>query len=77
MNGLWFSSGNLVLQNGGTFSDDASAILQVSSTTKGILPPRMTTTQRTAITASEGLTVYDLTIHKLYTYDGSAWQSAW
>lgn len=34
---------------------DGSAILDVQSTTQGMLAPRMTTAQRTAI----GLTVYD------------------
>lgn len=56
----------------------ASAALQVNSTTQGFLPPRMTTTQRTAISSpDEGLCVYDLTLHKLYVWDGSAWQAAW
>ena len=55
-----------------------SAILDVSSTTQGFLPPRMTTTQKNAITTpAEGLVVYDLTLHKLYTWDGSIWQAAW
>jgi hypothetical protein len=26
---------------------------------------------------NEGCTVYDLTLHKLYTYDGTIWQAAW
>jgi hypothetical protein len=40
----------------------------------GFLPPRLTTTQRTALSnPPEGLTVYDLTQHKLFVYDGSAW----
>lgn len=56
----------------------ASAKLQVTSTTQGFLPPRMTTTQRTAIVSpAEGLIVYDLTLHKLYVWDGTAWQAAW
>lgn len=57
---------------------DASASLEVKSTTKGLLPPRMTTTQKNAISSpAEGLMVYDLTLHKLYVYDGSVWQAAW
>lgn len=56
----------------------ASAKLQIDSTTQGFLPPRMATTEREAIsTPAEGLTVYDLTLHKLYCYDGSAWQACW
>jgi hypothetical protein len=52
--------------------------MDIESTTKGFLPPRMTTTQKNAISSpAEGLTVYDNTLHKLYVYDGSTWQAAW
>jgi len=62
----------------GTATDAASAKLNVASTTKGFLPPRMTTTQINAIASpAEGLIVYDLTLHKLYVYDGTVWQAAW
>jgi hypothetical protein len=55
---------------------DASAQLDVSSTTKGFLPPRMTTSQKNAISSpAEGLVVYDLTLHKLCIYTGSAWET--
>jgi hypothetical protein len=59
----------------GTTSPSAVSSLDLTSVTKGFLPPRMTTVQRTAITAVEGLIVYDLTLHKLYCYDGSIWQA--
>jgi hypothetical protein len=52
---------------------DASAIFQVNSTTKGFLPPRMTTTQKNAISAIAGLVVYDSTTNKLCCYNGSTW----
>jgi hypothetical protein len=43
----------------GSTTLNASAALQVTSTTQGFLPPRMTTTQRTAIaTPATGLIVY-------------------
>lgn len=62
----------------GTGSPDASSIIDITSTTKGLLPPRMTTTQKNAISSpAEGLIVYDLTLHKLYVFDGSVWQAAW
>lgn len=54
-------------------SIDASAALEVDSTTRGFLPPQMTTTQKLAITAKEGLVVYDLTLHQLSYYNGTAW----
>jgi hypothetical protein len=58
----------------GTTTDSASAILNVASTTKGALLPRMTTTQRDAIsTPVEGMLVFNLTTHVLNYYNGSAW----
>jgi hypothetical protein len=63
--------------NGGAYinttSVQASAILQADSTSKGFLPPRMTTTQKNAITAVAGLVVYDSTTNKLQCYNGSTW----
>ncbi len=58
----------------GTASPAPSAILDISSTTKGLLAPRMTTTQRNAIAApAKGLLVYDTDVNSLYHYNGSAW----
>jgi hypothetical protein len=52
----------------------ASAVLQADSTTRGFLPPRMTTTQKNAIaTPAAGLVVYDSTTNKLCCYNGSTW----
>jgi hypothetical protein len=59
----------------GTTSPNASALLDVSSTTKGFLPPRMTTTQKNAISSpAAGLVVYDTTLSKLCVYT-TAWQT--
>jgi hypothetical protein len=53
-----------------------SARLNVVSTTQGLLPPRMSTTQKNAIASpAEGLQVYDLTSHKMSFYNGSSWQN--
>lgn len=53
---------------------DASAALDVPSTTLGFRPPCMTTTQKNAISSpAEGLIVYDLTAHTIYFWNGSAW----
>jgi len=64
----------------GTSSPNDSAKLQVDSTTKGFLPPRMTGTQAAAITSpSEGLMLYvtnttgGFTSKGWYGYDGSVW----
>jgi hypothetical protein len=57
-----------------TGSINASAKLQVDSTTRGFLPPRMTTTQKNDITSpASGLVVYDTTTNKLCCYNGSTW----
>ena len=56
-------------------SPDASAMLDVSSTTKGLLIPRMTDSERTAISSPAiGLMVYDTTESIIYFYTGSKWQ---
>lgn len=58
---------------------DAESILDVSSTSKGVLLPRMTTAQRTAISptngSDNGLFVYDLTTESYWYWDGTA--NAW
>ena len=61
----------------GVTTADASALLQIDSTTKGFLPPRMTAAQRAAIsTPAEGLIVYqtDGTIG-LYVYANATWRT--
>ncbi len=58
----------------GTTSPNASALLDITSTTKGFLPPRMTNAQMVAIaTPASGLMVYDTTNNKLNVYDGTNW----
>jgi hypothetical protein len=45
-----------------------------TSTTAGLLPPVMTTTQRNAIISpADGLIVYDNTLHQLWEYQNGAW----
>jgi hypothetical protein len=54
---------------------DASAALTIASTTRGFLPPRMTTTQVNAIASpAEGLVVYSTTANALCLYNGSSWR---
>ena len=53
---------------------NASAQLDVNSTTKGFLPPRMTTAQRSAISGlAAGLIVYNTSIGQLEYYNGTSW----
>lgn len=54
---------------------NASAVLDVVSTSKGFLTPRMTTTQRDAITTpANGLQIYNLTDNQLNYFNGTVWQ---
>jgi hypothetical protein len=66
------SGGNVAV---GTSSPDAAALLDLTSTTKGLLPPRVTTTQQNAIaTPPAGLIVYNTTLGAYTYYNGSAWK---
>jgi hypothetical protein len=59
----------------GTITPDASAILDLTSTTQGILNPRMTQTQRNAIaTPATGLFIYNTTSSHFNFWDGATWQ---
>ena len=68
------AEGNLGI---GASTINASAKLQIDSTTQGFLPPRMTAAQRSAIsTPPEGLIVFQSDgVVGLYLYVNSAWKS--
>ncbi len=58
----------------GTVDPDQSAALDISSTEKGLLIPRMTTIQRNAIAEpATGLLIYNLDVKEVQNFDGSAW----
>lgn len=61
---------------GANVRPDASAVLQLESTTRGFLPPRMTEVQRDLITAASGLMIYNITTDDLEVWTGAAWISA-
>jgi hypothetical protein len=65
------------LENGvigvGTDTPDTNALIDITSTTKGFLPPRMTNTQRAAITATKGLIVINTTNNGVAYNDGTNW----
>jgi hypothetical protein len=68
---------NLSLIIGGAYNvtEQTSAILQLESTTKGFLPPRMTTSEVNSIASpAEGLVVYSTTENQLCLYNGSSWR---
>jgi hypothetical protein len=77
---LHASNGNAIYTNQGsiamgTSQVDASAVLNIVSTTKGVLFPRMTETQRTAISSpATGLIVYQTdSTEGLYIYKSTGW----
>jgi len=58
----------------GTPNPDPSAVLELASTQKGFLPPRLTTLQRNAIVQpAEGLTIYNTNKDCLEWYNKSGW----
>ncbi|MGE3757861.1 MAG: beta strand repeat-containing protein, partial [Pseudobdellovibrionaceae bacterium] len=65
------SAGNVGI---GNISPAATAILDITSTTKGLLIPRMTEAQRDAISSpATGLQVYNTDDNRINFYNGSAW----
>jgi hypothetical protein len=87
--GLSSNSGNIIFQYAGTeiarmtsslnmgigtSTPNASALIDMESTTKGFLPPRMTTTQRNVISSpAAGLIVYNTTDNQWEGWNNSAW----
>lgn len=60
----------------GTTTPNASSVLDITSTTQGMLTPRMSTSQRNAITSpADGLMVYDTDFKLLYSYIST--KSSW
>ncbi|MFZ1676209.1 MAG: FG-GAP repeat protein [Saprospiraceae bacterium] len=58
----------------GTNAPASSSIIDIQSTAKGALLPRMTTMQRKAIVGPvTGLMVFDLDKQAIYIYDGAKW----
>lgn len=58
----------------GVVTPDSKAILDLTSTTKGFLLPRMTEVQRDAISSpTTGLEIYNTTTNKIDFYNGSSW----
>jgi len=73
-------SNSLVLGNSdvnvgiGTTSPNTSSLLDLTSNSKGLLIPRMTATERNAISSpATGLLVYDNSVNSFYFYNGGSW----
>ncbi|MCD4737181.1 MAG: hypothetical protein K8R53_14145, partial [Bacteroidales bacterium] len=75
----WQRSGDYLVYDSegaviGTQTPEASAALEVASTTRGFLPPRMTTIQRNSIpNPAPGLTVFNIETACLNFFSGSNW----
>ncbi len=75
----WVVNNSNIHNNGagvgiGTATPNASAKVEIASTTQGFLPPRMTTVQRDAITSpAAGLVIYNTTTNCLNFSVGSGW----
>ncbi len=60
----------------GTNKPDSSAILELQSNSKGLLPPRMSSTERDEILKpATGLLVYDTDLNALFLFNGTRWVS--
>lgn len=58
----------------GTTNPSSSAILELASTNKGFLPPRLTTAQRDAISPKpEGVMIYNTSVNIMQYWNGSTW----
>jgi hypothetical protein len=67
--------GQVAISTDGSLPDN-SAMLDVKSTAKGILVPRMSSVQRTAIASpAAGLLVFDNTTSSFWYYTGSTWSN--
>ncbi|MBE0640381.1 MAG: hypothetical protein IH598_17855, partial [Bacteroidales bacterium] len=68
-----FSQGVIISEDVNAVPNE-SALLDIESTSKGFLPPRLTAAQRTAIqNPAPGLVVYDTDFNSLFLYSGDYW----
>ncbi len=81
-NGTTWVSNSTIFNDGtnvgiGTASPNTAAILDISSTTKGFAPPRMTTIQRNAIASPfAGLSIYNTTTNCIEYFNGTGWKNS-
>lgn len=71
--GFWIQSNGATVI-GAQAAAAASSILDLRSTTRGFLPPRMDSTQKNAISGpAAGLMIYDTTLNRPCFYNGTSW----
>ncbi|MBE9592713.1 MAG: hypothetical protein IMF19_04465 [Proteobacteria bacterium] len=59
----------------GTSAPATSALMDLTSTTGALLLTRLTTAQKNALTAVNGMVLYDSTLNKFQGYENGAWTS--
>lgn len=65
---------NVAITDDADYQADSSAMLDIKSTSKGVLVPRLTTGQRSAIERpASGLLVYDTDFGNFFYYTGQRW----
>jgi hypothetical protein len=61
----------------GTITPDPSSALDITTVTKGFLPPRMTSLERDVLSnPAEGLMIYNTTLNRMQVFNGTAWSSS-
>lgn len=67
----------VVIKDEASYTPEPSAVLDVHSISRGLLPPRMSTTARDSIDKPvEGLVVFNTSNNVLEVYNGTVWNSA-
>ena len=65
---------NVAITDDDSYTAESTAMLDVKSTNKGMLVPRLTTAQRSGITSpAPGLMVYDTDLKSFMYYNGAKW----
>jgi hypothetical protein len=70
---FWNPTGVRTFIFGATTRTNASALVEMTSTTRGFLPPRNANPAANITTPAEGLICFDTTDKKLQVYDGTNW----
>ena len=73
------SAYDVMFINPGNAVDELQVIggLNFTTTTAGVTFPRMTTTQKNALTKRAGMVVYDTTANLLQCWNGASWNNLW
>lgn len=67
-----------ITDDGSSFTPDPSAVLEMKSTSGGVLFPRLTTAeQRLIANPAAGLVVFNTDSSDFYGYDGVVWKALW